>query len=82
MDKLEKFLRKKQELENEIAFFDQVIDNSRHFMMKANGSEWHFSKHNSVLYDDIVNLMYIERHNLRGQLLDIKCTIVQMEKLI
>lgn len=52
------------------------------FTKKANGSEWNFSKHNSVLYDDIVNLMYIERHNLRGQLLDIKCTIVQMEKLI
>jgi len=82
MSKLEKFLRKKQELENEIAFFDQIIDNSRHFIMKAYGSEWNFSKHNNVLYDDIINLMYIERHNLRGKLLDIKCTIVEIEKLL
>jgi hypothetical protein len=34
------------------------------------------------LYEDIQNLMYIERHKLRGELLDIKCTIVEIDKLL
>jgi len=82
MSKLEAFLQKKRDLENTIAFYDTIIDESNHFSIKSGSfANWGFQK-GDPLYDDILQLMYIERHKLNGELLDIKCTIFLMEKLL
>lgn len=82
MSKLDKFLQRKQALENKIEYFDAILDKTNYFSIKSgNVADWSFMR-GQPLYEDIQNLMYIERHKLRGELLDIKCTIVEIDKLL
>ena len=68
-------------MSKERELLQKVLTKLNSYYYEGNVAAWSFMR-GQPLYEDIQNLMYIERHKLRGELLDIKCTIVEIDKLL